>query len=122
MLYTANVLDIQKIKKNMKIYYIIKNHGNDVVSPEQVDLDHYKRGLLTWEGFKLNYLSKIYKSEANEWMRKVSNKAASNDVVLVDEEKDANHSPRKLLAELMMNMYYGSMKLHYNGEITNKLS
>ena len=117
MLYTASVLDLKKIQRKMKVLYIIESHGNDVVAPDPTELDYYKNGILTWEGLKINYLAKIYKSEASEWMKNVSEKAVYEDIVLVDEEKDANHSCRKLLAELMNNMYSGSLEFHYMGEL-----
>lgn len=119
MLYTARVFDLKKIKKKMKVYNILIGHGNDVVAPDPTELDYYKKGVLTWEGLQINYLAKIYRSEASEWMKKVSEEAASEDIVLVDEEKDANHSCRKLLAELMKNMYSGHIKFDYVGELIN---
>jgi len=118
MLYTASVFDLKEINSKMKVYYLMKNYGNNVVVPDQADLDYYRNGILTWEGFKINYLAKIYKKEANEWMKKVSKEAVSKDVVLVDEEKDENHSCRKILAELMKNMYTGKFNFKYVGEIT----
>ena len=117
MLYTASVLDLKKIQRKMKEFYLIEGYGNDVVAPDPTELDYYKNGILTWEGLKINYLAKIYKSEASEWMKNVSEKAAYEDIVLVDEEKDANHSCRKLLAELMKNMYSGQLKFQYMGEL-----
>ena len=118
MLFTASVSNLNKIKKKIKIYYIIRNHGNDEVVPDQKDLDFYKSGVLTWMGFQLNYSAKIYKPEASEWMKKVSAEAVSEDIVLVDEEKDENYSCRKILAELMKNMYTGQFNFKYVGEIT----
>ena len=117
MLYTASVLDLVKIQRKMKEYYIIEGYGNDVVAPDKKELDHYKNGIFSWAGLKMNYLAKIYKSEASEWMKNVSEKAAYEDIVLVDEEKDVNHSCRKLLAELMKNMYSGQLKFQYMGEL-----
>jgi len=119
MLYTTSVSDLKSIKRKMRIYYIIRNHGNDVVVSDQLDLDSYRSGVLTWDGFKINYLAKLYRPEASEWMRRVSMEAVSEDVVLVDEEKDAEYSSRKILAELMVNMFIGHLDLHYMGEITN---
>jgi len=120
MLYTAKTTDLKRMKKDMKIYYIIPNHGNEEVVPDQVDIDNYKRGLLTWAGLKLNYLAKIYKPEASEWMKNISVEAVSEDIVLVDEEKDENYSYRKILAELIKNMYTGRFNFKYLGEITTR--
>jgi len=118
VLFTASVSDLKEIERKIKIYYIIRNHGNEEVVPDQEDLDYYKSGVLTWEGFKLNYLAKIYKPEASEWMKNVSAEAVSEDIVLVDEEIDESHSCRKILAELMKNMYTGQFNFKYVGEIT----
>lgn len=87
--------------------------------PDQLDLDSYKTGVITWEGLKINYLAKLYRPVAAEWMKRVSVEAVSEDVVLVDEEKEVENSLRRLLAELMVNMYVGHIRLHYMGELTN---
>ena len=47
MLFSANVSDITKIKRKIKIYYIMRKHGNDEVIPDQSDIDHYKNGIIT---------------------------------------------------------------------------
>ncbi len=117
MLYTGSVADLEKNNGNMIIYYIMSNKGNDEVSPDQVDLVNYHNGIITWHGFKLNYLSKLTKPEAHEWMRKASNRAVSENVILIDEETNFDQSCRKLLAELMNNMYSGYLDLQYVGEL-----
>lgn len=117
MLFSANVSDITEIKRKIKIYYIVKNHGNDEVIPDQSDIDHYKNGIITWDGFKLNYSEKLMRAEAMEWMQRVSFEAVSEDVVLVDEENDVEYSYRKLLAELIKNMFTGNLDFDYMGEI-----
>ena len=117
MLFSANVSDITKIKRKIKIYYIVRNHGNDEVIPDQSDIDHYKNGIITWDGLKLNYSEKLMRAEAMEWMQRVSFEAVSEDVVLVDEENDVEYSYRKLLAELIKNMFTGHLNFDYMGEI-----
>ena len=117
MLYTANVKDIKNIEKKIKIYYLLIDKGNDEVVPDKMDLDSYKKGLITYLGFRLNYLFKIMKPKANEWMKKVSLEAVSEDVVLVDEESNPEHSYRKLLAEMMDNMFTGNLNFKYKGEL-----
>jgi len=119
MLYTTSVSSLKRIKRKVKVYYIVKDHGNDAVIPDLVDIDQYRSGVLTWEGFKVNYLAKLMRSDAVEWMRRVSVEAVSEDAVLVDEEKDAEYSCRKLLAEMMMNMFSGHLRLRYVGELTS---
>ena len=117
MLYTAKVSDLKKFNRNMKIYYLILNHGNDEVIPDKSDIDYYKNEIITWEGFKLNYSEKLMRVEAMEWMQRVSVEAVSEDVVLVDEESDVEYSYRKLLAERIKNMFTGRLNLKYVGEL-----
>jgi uncharacterized protein YeaO (DUF488 family) len=93
------------------------NRGNDAVVPDQSDLEQYKNGALTWEGFKVNYLAKLMKTEAEEWMEHVSVEAVSQNVVLVSAEEDDEHLYRVLLAEIMLNMFSGHMNLRYMGEL-----
>ena len=117
MLYTACISVLEKSKRKVKVYYLMRSHGNDVVVPDQLDLDQFRNGVLTWQGFKVNYLAKLMRPEAEEWMKRVSGEASSEGVVLVDEEEDTEHCYRILLAEMMMNMFSGKMKLHYMGEL-----
>ena len=117
MLYTVKVSDLKKIKRKMKVYYIMPNYGNDEVIPDKSDIDYYKNGIITWEGFKLNYSQILMRAEAMEWMQRVSLEAVSEDVVLVDEENDAEFSYRKLLADRMKNMFIGRLNLRYMGEL-----
>ena len=117
MLYTASVSVLEKVGGEMKLYYVMRGHGNDVVIPDQPDLDQYRDGILTWKGFRVNYLGKLMRSEAEEWMRRVSAEAVGEDVVLVSDEEDVRHCYRVLLAEMMMNMFSGQMKLRYMGEL-----
>ena len=116
MLYTACVSVLEKVKRKMKLYHVIGNHGNDVVVPDQQDLDQYRNGVVTWGGFKVNYLAKLMRPEAEEWMKRVSGEAISEDVVLVSEE-DVEHCYRILLAEMMINMFSGQMNVRYMGEL-----
>jgi hypothetical protein len=117
MLYTAYVSVFEKTGRKMKPYYLIRNHGNDAVIPDKSDLDQYWRGELTWNGLQMNYLGKLMRSEAEEWMSRVAAEAAKDDVVLVSDEEDVEHCFRILLAEMMMNMFSGEMNLGYEGEL-----
>jgi hypothetical protein len=118
VLYTASTSALRKGKTKMKTYYLLKGHGNDVVVPDQKDLDRYKAKVLTWKGVKVNYLTKLMRPEAEEWMKRVSEEATTGDVVLVDEENNAEQAFRKILAEMIISMFSGSLKLHYAGELT----
>jgi len=117
MLYTSHFSIVEKIRRELKSYYVMKNHGNDVVVPDQSDLEQYRNEVLTWQGFKINYLAKLMKSEAEEWMKRVSEEAVSGDVVLVSEEEDVERCYRILLAERMINMFSGHMNVRYMGEL-----
>ena len=117
VLYTACVSVFEKVKGKMKLYYVMRNHGNDVVVPDQVDLDQYRNGVVTWKGFRINYLAKLMRPKADEWMRRVSVEAVNEDVVLVSDEEDVENCYRILLAEMMVNMFSGQMNLRYMGEL-----
>jgi hypothetical protein len=121
MLYTASVSALEKVRREMKLYYVIEGHGNDVVIPDHSDLDQYHDGVLTWKGFRVNYLGKLMRPEAEEWMKRVSAEAVGEDVVLVSDEEDATHCYRVLLAEMMINMFSGQMKLRYMGELRESM-
>ena len=117
VLYTACVSDLKKVERQMKLYYVMRNHGNDAVVPDYLDLDQYRNRVVTWQGFKVNYLAKLMRPEADDWMRRVSVEAASEDVVLISDEEDVEHCYRILLAEMMINMFSGQMNLCYMGEL-----
>ena len=117
VLYTAKFSDFDRIKRKMKIYHLIPNHGNDEVMPKMRDIENFKNGIITWEGFKLNYSQILMRAEAIEWMHRVSLEAASEDVVIVDEENNAEYSYRKLIADRMKNMFTGNINLKYGGEL-----
>jgi hypothetical protein len=114
VLYTAGA----SVKiDGMKVYRLIRNHENDAVVPDLLDVDQYLSGMLTWEGLRVSYLAKLMRSEAEEWMRRVSAEAVSHDVVLVSDERDYERSCRGLLAEMMMSMFSGEKSLRYAGEL-----
>ena len=116
MLWTCSLSSVKKKEVKLKPYYVIRNHGNDVVVPDKIDLEQYRNGLLTWQGFKVNYLAKLMRPEAEEWMKGVANEAVSNDVVLVSDEENVENYYRTFLAEMMNSMFSGRMKLRYMGE------
>ena len=117
MLYTTDVSILNEVKRKIKSYYVMASHGNDSVVPDKSDLEQYRNGALTWEGFKVSYLAKLMKPEAEEWMKHVSAEAVSQSVVLVSDEDGDEHLYRILLAEMIMNMFSGHMKLRYAGEL-----
>jgi hypothetical protein len=118
MLYTASVSALKKQKTKMSVYYLEEKYGNGVVAPDQKDLELYRDKILTRKGLILNYLAKLMGSAAEEWMRHVSEEAASKDVVIVDHEKNAEDSFRKFLAEMMVSMFSSCLKFCYAGELT----
>jgi len=117
MLYTCSIVAARKEVGKMKSYYIVSDHGNDVVAPDMHDLELYRNGAMTAKGFALNYEMKLRSQEAHEWMERVSSKAAQEDVVLVSEEEKAEKSCRIMLAEMMASMFGGKMSFRYMGEV-----
>jgi hypothetical protein len=114
MLYTAGA---SVRVDRMKVYCLVRDRGNDAVVPDQLEMDQYRRGMLTWDGLRVSYLAKLMTSEAEEWMRRVSSEAVSHDVVLVSDEGDYERSCRRLLAEMIMSMFSGEKSLRYAGEL-----
>jgi len=122
MLYTCSVDVMKKIDRKMKWYLAVRGHGNNEVVPDRNDLDLYRNGAITWKGFVLNYETKLRGREAYEWMRRVSEEAAHEDVVLVSDEKNAKASYRSFLAEMMASMFGGTMNFRYMGELSKESS
>jgi hypothetical protein len=118
LLYTADLTAINKSKTRMKAYQLKENQGNDAVAPDQKDFLRFEAKTLTWKGMKINYLTKLMRKEAEEWMRTISEEATTQDVVLVDEEDNAEDSFRRLLAEMMVSMFSTNRKFRYAGELT----
>jgi len=87
MLYTCSISKAKKLSKEMKQFFVDRNHGNDEVAPEKLHLDLYRRGEMTSKGFALNYEMRLRSSKAYEWMAKVSAQAIHEDVVLVGGKK-----------------------------------
>lgn len=117
MLYTANLSAINKSKVKMKVYHLKESQGNGAVAPDEEDFLRYEAKTLTLKGMKINYLAKLMRKEAEEWMRRVSEEAATQDVVLVDEQAILEDSFRKSLAEMMVSMFSSNLKFRYAGEL-----
>jgi hypothetical protein len=118
VLYTASITAINKVGTKMKMYQLKENQGNDAVAPDHGDVLRCEAKILTWKGVKSNYLTKLMREEAIEWMRHVSEEAASQDIVLVDEEANVEESFRRLLAEIMVSMFSSTLRFGYAGELT----
>lgn len=117
MLYTANTAVAELNMEKMTVYILLDNKGNDAVVPDKTDLTLYKTQILTWLGVKSNYLTKLMRKEAIEWMSQVSKEAITEDVVLVDEQLDFHHSFRAILTDTMLNMFSSNGKLSYGGDL-----
>ena len=117
MLYTCSRAVANKKVGTMKHYYVVPGHGNDAVAPDRRDLELFKSGVLTAKGFALNYEVKLRSREAYEWMARVSAEASHEDVVLIGEDERAEKSYRAMLAEMMLSMFGGTVKLRYEGEL-----
>ena len=117
MLYTCSSSKAKTKVREMKQFFVDRNHGNDEVAPEKLHLDLYKKGDMTSKGFALNYEMKLRSSEAYKWMAKVSAEAIHDDVVLIGGTEEVDKTCRKLLAEMMVSMFGGKMNFRYAGEI-----
>lgn len=117
MLYTCSIAVVRKEVGKMKSYYIASGHGNDVVAPDKHDLELYRNGAMTAKGFALNYEMKLRSQGAYEWMARVAVEASHEDVVLIGEDEGAEKSYRAMLAEMMLSMFGGTVKLRYDGEL-----
>ena len=60
------------------------------------------------------------RTQAIEWMQKVAIESSHKNVVLIDEEKDLEHSYRNLLVERIINMFIGRVNLIYMGELFSR--
>jgi uncharacterized protein (DUF488 family) len=119
MLYTSSVSLFEKTDRELNPIYVVEGRGNDVVVPYQKDLQQYREGLLTWEGFKVNYLAKLMKAEATDRMKSIAYEAVNEDVVLVSEEEN-DKCYRVFLAEMIMNMFSGQIDIVYSGELDSE--
>jgi len=117
MLYTCPVSKAQKIPKEMKSYLLLQGHGNNDVIPDPQDTELSKKGLMTAKGFALNYLAKLGRQEAYEWMARVSTEAIHESVVLVGPGDKTEYNYRITLAEMMISMFGGRMNFRYAGEL-----
>ena len=117
MLYICSAYVAKKIGRDRKCYYILRGRGNDDVVPDKRDLDLYKSGVITAEGFALNYQTKLRGQEAYEWMERVSAEAAHEDIVLVGNESSGEKSYLAILAEMMTSMFGGKVNFRYMGEL-----
>jgi hypothetical protein len=117
MLFTCSRAVADKKMGKMKHYYVVPGHGNDAVAPDRRDLKLFKSGVLTTKGFALNYDVKLRSREAYEWMARVAVEASHEDVALIGEDEGAEKSYRAMLAEMMLSMFGGTVKLRYEGEL-----
>jgi epoxyqueuosine reductase QueG len=115
-IYTCNRQCVEQMPATIKRYFILPGYGNDPVLPDPTDLNDFQQGAISWQGFQVNYLSKLMRPEATEWMTRILYDDHAKEIVLVDEEPDVTRAPRALLAELMMNMFSGRVKMRYNRE------
>ena len=115
-IYTCSRRDLERMPNTIKRYFIIPGHNNAPVLPDPTDLNNFQRGMISWQGFQVTYLSKLMRPEATEWMKRILYDDSVKEIVLVDEEPNAAHAPRVLLAELMMNMFSGQVKMRYTRE------
>ena len=82
------------------IEYIMRNRGNNEVSPTKELLLLLKNGRISWEEHAQNYLIDLRGSDdALQWMFETAMDAKDHEVILVCFEKDTKHCHRTLLAQ-----------------------
>jgi len=103
--YLANLRegfpDVEKMLQNRglkepKVYYVMRNRGNNEVAPTEEMLGLHKKG--NWPVYQQQYRERIKSVGAKNWIDRVAEEALWQDVVLVCFEKDHNRCHRTLLA------------------------
>ena len=103
--------------KNPKVYYVMRNRGNNEVAPGKEALMFFRK-FRDWKSYKKWYLKgRLETEEAKEWMKKVAEEAVWRDVVLVCFEKDHIHCHRVLLAHTIAEKF---PEVNYVGELRSK--
>lgn len=100
------------------IYYVMRNRGNNEVSPTKETLfvvkEMVKRGEpRAWEIYKSNYFYCLTEKSV-AWMEQRAWEAKIGNVLLVCYEKDSTHCHRRLLAEEISRRF----SVEYKGELT----
>ena len=117
--------------KNPKVYYVMRNRGNNEVAPSNDYLPHFlklrkayekignkQRLRELWKEYEENYVFQLgLDKDAHEWIQRVAEEALFQDVVLVCYEKDYLHCHRHLLAQEIVRLhpevcYVGELRLH----------
>ena len=84
--------------KNPKVYYVMRNRGNNDVAPTKEALVSFK-ATQDWEGYVNWYQGeKLRTQETKKWMQKIAEESLFRDVVLVCYEKNYLRCHRHLLA------------------------
>lgn len=117
--------------KQPKIYYVMRNRGNNEIAPPKELLewwlsqkklwesyrggDHWDaRGkLIDWPTYKRRYLKHLETEEATEWMRRIAKLSKEHAIILVCYEKDFQHCHRTLLAKRIQFLH----NVNYEGEL-----
>lgn len=116
--------------RNPKLYYVMRNRGNNEVAPSDTYLPHFlklrkdyekigdkERLRELWEQYKENYFFQLGLSkDAQNWIRRVAEESLWRDIVLVCYERDYLHCHRHLLAQEIVRLhpevcYVGELKL-----------
>jgi len=95
------------------VYYVMRNRGNDDVAPYMETVQAAKKGVVSWDDYKIIYLRKIDCPNGIEWMEKRAQEAKVGNILLVCYEKDSAHCHRRLLAEEIAKRF----GVEYKGEL-----
>lgn len=117
MLFTCSLSNYKKTDEKKKAYFLMANAGNDVVTPDKTDLQQMQQGIMKFQGLKINYLTKLMSGEAEKWMKNVAEESIQENIILVSDEEKYEQSYRKMLAEMIINLFSGHMKINYLGEL-----
>ena len=85
--------------KDPKIYYIMRDRGNNEVAPTKEALAAGVGNRKAWNAYKKAYEKQLETEEAQEWMQRVADESLWQDVVLVCYERSPDRCHRSLLAK-----------------------
>lgn len=84
--------------KTPKIYYVMRDRGNNEVAPTKEVLHAGVGNRKKWTLYKKAYLNHLKSEEAKAWIEKVADESLWQDVVLICYERDPARCHRRLLA------------------------
>lgn len=97
--------------------FVMRNRGNNEVSPTFTMLTSYKAGTLSWKQYEKQYRELLTTDHADEWVFDIIQELRDNtQVILICFEKDPAKCHRRLLAEYIKDY---EPEVDYRGELPN---